>query len=71
MANSLYNFWGKILRCTTVRVSAATFSIILKTLFGKAEICDFDVALAVKKYVFWLQISVDDSILVETSEGFY
>ncbi len=69
MANPLNNFWGEVLWCTTVRVSAAAF-VCLQTLLGKAEVSDFDVALTVKKYVFWLQISVDDSILVKTSEGF-
>lgn len=69
MANSLDNFWREILRCTTVRVSAASF-VCLQTLLGETEICDFDVAFTVKEYVFWLQISIDDSILMKTSEGF-
>ena len=65
VATSLQHFWRNILRGATERVGL----LVQLELLGDAEICHLQVAIFSNHNIFRLQVSVDDLVLVQVTEG--
>ena len=70
MADALNDLRCQILRRAAVRVGPGAGLVRRQALFGQAKVSDFDVSFMVQENVLRLQVTVDDSILVEISERF-
>lgn len=68
VANTLNDLRSQILRSPAVRISARSSLVCLQTLLGKTEVRDLDIALVVKKHILWLEIPVNDTILMQAAE---
>jgi len=69
VANPLDDLRGEILRSAAVRVSAGALLVRLQTLLREAEVSDLDVAFVVQQDILRLQVSVDDSVCMETPQS--
>ena len=62
------HFWGHILESTaeSCRAPQASFALTpaLRDYFAQAKVCNTQVTILVKQYVFWLQISIKDTLIV-------
>lgn len=71
MANTLDNLRGQVLGRATKRKSLSAFGLIsLYALLAEPEVGNLQVAITIKQYILWLQISIDYAILVETADSF-
>ena len=70
VTDSLDDLWRKILGCSTVGVGSCSLLVGLKALFRKSKVRDLDVALVVEQDILWLEVAVDNSVLVEHAQGF-
>lgn len=52
------HLWTHILRGTTEGVSKV---VIARELLGEAKVSKLNVAVNIKQYIFWFQVSVNDS----------
>jgi hypothetical protein len=69
VANTLNNFRGEVLGCTTEGVGFFSFFLGFDTLLGEAEICNFEVAITVEQNILRLKIAINDSILVKAADS--
>ena len=65
MARSLYDFGCEVLRGTAEGVGLIVHSHVL---LRKTEIGNSDMALRVKEYIFWFEVSVNDSLIVQAAQ---
>lgn len=59
------NLRGKIFRCTTERVSLL---VLLKNLC-KSKICQTNESIFLHQDIFWLQVSIDNLLIMKMTEG--
>lgn len=64
VSNLLQDLWRQVLRCTTKRVSL----LILLQNLREPEVCQANVSIFSHQYIFWLQIPINNFLLVEMSE---
>ena len=60
------NLWSQIFCRSTERISL--ISLTLKE-FGESKICKTNIAVSIHKHIFWLQIPMDDILLVKVAES--
>ena len=66
VTRGLDHFWCQIFGCSAESVS---HTILCLLHLAEAEICQFEMALRVEENILWLQVTIDDSVLVEVSES--
>ena len=69
MALGSDKLWSHVLRRATETVGLLTLFVRLNALFTQSEVRDLQVALRVKQHVFWLQVAINNAVLVETVEA--
>ena len=65
MGVALNNLWGQVFRSSTE--SGSRLARVGEEL-GQTEVSQFDVTILVNEYVLWLQVSVDNLVLVEDTD---
>ena len=58
------HFWGEV-----SWASAEAFGLIIVGLFAEAEICQFDVSIAIEEDVLGFEVAIDDVLFVEVLDG--
>jgi hypothetical protein len=70
MANLLDDLWSQILRRPAEWKGLSALFICLDALLRKPKVCDLEVAIRIEEHVLRLEVSVDNSVLVETPDSF-